>query len=285
MFTGFTAFDFDVSGVRIHGVHGGTGPPLLLLHGFPQTHVMWHAVAPRLAEEFTVIASDLRGYGDSGKPPTTPDHAPYTKRAMADDQAQLMTLLGYQRFSVAGHDRGGRCAYRLALDHPGRVERLAVLDVVPTLDALAGMNAQLAHALWRWFFLSQPAPLPENFIATDPETFYFGKHANLFEPSALEIYRRAVADPETVHAMCEDYRAMVDSDVRHDEADRAAGHRITSPLLTLWGKRSHLHHHYNVLDIWRLWADNVHGRALDCGHFLPEESPAETAEELAAFFR
>ncbi|MFD6157278.1 alpha/beta fold hydrolase [Nocardia sp. NPDC060256] len=285
MFTGFDKFNFDVAGVQIRGVRGGTGRPLLLLHGFPQTHVMWHAVAPRLAEEFTIIASDLRGYGGSGKPPTTPDHMPYTKRAMADDQARLMTLLGYERFSVAGHDRGGRCAYRLALDHPQRVERLAVLDVVPTADALAGMNAQLAHSLWRWFFLAQPAPLPETLITADPEAFYFGAHAEVFEPAALAAYRRAVSDPATVHAMCEDYRAMVGLDIEHDEADRVAGYRITAPLLTMWGTRSHLHRHYNVLDVWRSWANDVRGQALDCGHFLPEECPVETAEGLAAFFR
>lgn len=285
MFTGFEKFAVDVSGIRIQGVRGGSGRPLLLLHGFPQTHVMWHAVAPRLAEEFTVIASDLRGYGGSGKPPTTPGHTPYTKRAMAGDQAELMRLLGYERFSVAGHDRGGRCAYRLALDHPHRVERLAVLDIVPTADALAGVNANLARSLWRWFFLAQPAPLPETLISADPEAFYFGAHAELFESAALAAYRRAVSDPATVHAMCEDYRAMFGSDVEHDEADRAAGRRITAPLLVMWGARAHLPRYHDVLQVWRSWADDVRGRALDCGHFLPEESPVETAEGLAEFFR
>ncbi len=282
---GFESFTVDAAGVPIHGMRGGSGPPVLLLHGFPQTHVMWHAVAPMLATEFTVIATDLRGYGDSGKPPTTPDHAPYTKRAMAEDQVRVMASLGYERFSLAGHDRGGRCAYRLALDHPGRVSRLAVLDVVPTADALARTDAEVARQLWRWFFLAQPYPLPETLIAADPEAFYFGAHAHLFAPRALAAYRRAVSNPATVHAMCEDYRAMICGDAEHDADDRARGHRITAPVLALWGRHSSTQRWYDVLEVWRRWADDVRGRSLDCGHFLPEEAAEETAAELLSFFR
>ncbi|GHJ38957.1 hydrolase [Streptomyces sp. TS71-3] len=284
-FAGFESFTVDADGVPVHGQRGGSGPPLLLLHGFPQTHAMWHAVAPLLAEEFTVVATDLRGYGASGKPPSDAGHLPYAKRAMALDQVRVMAYLGYDRFAVAGHDRGARCAYRLALDHPARVSRLAVLDVVPTADALAGVDAAVARDLWRWFVLAQPAPLPETLIAADPEAFCFGAHARLFAPEALAAYRGAVTDPATVHAMCEDYRAMFGPDAEHDAADRARGRRIGAPVLALWGRRSHTGRHHDVPAVWRRWADDVRGRALDCGHFLAEEAPRETAAELLAFFR
>ncbi|WP_030598360.1 alpha/beta fold hydrolase [Streptomyces fulvoviolaceus] len=285
LFEEFRTLTVEADGVPVHVRTAGHGPPLLLLHGFPQTHAMWHAVAPRLAEEFTVVATDLRGYGASGRPPTTADHTPYTKRAMAAEQVRVMAELGHDRFHVAGHDRGARCAYRLALDHPEKVDRLAVLDVVPTADALAAVDAASARQLWRWFLLAQPHPLPERLIAADPEAFYFGAHAGLFAPEALAAYRTAVSRPAVVHAMCEDYRAMFGLDLAHDEADLAAGRRITAPVLALWGKRSHTERRHDVLGVWRRWADDVRGRALDCGHFLPEEAPEATYAELRAFFR
>jgi haloacetate dehalogenase len=248
---------------------------------------MWHAVAPALAQSFTVVAPDLRGYGESSRPETTPDHAPYSKRAMARDHVELMRQLGFERFSVCGHDRGARCAYRLALDRPECVERLAVLDVVPTGDALRLADVRFGLAYWHWFFLAQPDGLAERMIGADPDAFYFRQRyqgRELFAPEALEDYLRCARHPETIHAMCEDYRAGMTIDFEHDEADRGSKH-IHCPLLVLWGGRGKLAELYDdVLEIWRGWADDVRGRALDCGHFLAEEAPDETCAELLAFF-
>jgi haloacetate dehalogenase len=244
---------------------------------------MWHLVAPRLAQDFTVVAPDLRGYGDSGKPPTTPDHAPYAKRAMARDHVAVMHQLGFERFAVAGHDRGGRCAYRLALDHPERVRQLAVLDIVPTSEALRRADMAFALAYWHWFFLAQPADLPERLIQADPDAFYLRRGGHLFAPEALAEYRRCFHDPATIHAMCEDYRAGATIDFALDEADRGT-RRLACPVLILWGRRGQLESAYDVLAVWRDWADDVRGRALDCGHYLPEEAPDETYAELYRFF-
>lgn len=285
MFSGFREFSIDVDDVVISGRIGGDGPPLLLLHGFPQTHAMWHRVAPRLAEDFTVVATDLRGYGASGKPATTgPSGAEYSKRRMAQDQLQLMRLLGHDRFSIAGHDRGARCAYRLALDHPEAVQRIAVLDIVPTLDALAATDNDVAMGLWRWYFLAQPHPLPEMLIAAAPDEFYFGRHRHLFAPEALACYRHAIGDPETVRAMCDDYRAMFTHDLRHDQED-AGNRRIASPLLVLWGNRSSVDRWHDVPSVWHRWATDVTARSLNCGHFLPEEAPEDTSKQIRIFFR
>ncbi len=283
MFEGFELATVDTGEATIRVRHGGTGPPLLLLHGHPQTHVMWHAVAPRLAERFTVVCADLRGYGGSSKPPTTPDHEPYSKRAMARDQIRVMAELGFEQFSVAGHDRGGRCAYRMALDHPGRVLELAVLDIIPTGEAWRRADMAFGLGFWHWFFLAQPAPLPERLIGASPDAFYFRAGRELFAPEALEAYLRSVRDPATIHAMCEDYRAGATIDFELDEADRGK-RRIACPVLALWSARGELEEWYDVLAIWRGWADDVRGRALDCGHFMAEEAPEEIASELAAFF-
>jgi len=283
MFEGFTLTTIDTGETAIRVCYGGSGPPLLLLHGHPQTHVMWHLVAPRLAQDFTVVAPDLRGYGDSAKPPTTPDHAPYAKRAMARDQVAVMQQLGFERFAVAGHDRGGRCAYRLALDHPERVLQLAVLDIVPTSEAFRRADMAFALSYWHWFFLAQPADLPERLIQADPEAFYLRRGGRLFAPEALAEYRRCFHDPATIHAMCEDYRAGATIDFAMDEADRGT-RRIACPVLVLWGRRGQLENAYDVLAVWRDWADDVRGRALDCGHYLPEEAPDETYAELHRFF-
>jgi haloacetate dehalogenase len=287
LFPGFELSYVDTGEATLRVRHGGSGPPLLLLHGHPQTHVMWHAVAPGLAERFTVVAPDLRGYGESSKPETTDDHEPYSKRAMARDQVELMRRLGFESFSVCGHDRGARCAYRLALDRPGCVERLAVLDIVPTGDALRLADVRFARAFWHWFFLGHPEDLPERMIGADPDEFYFRQgyqRQELFAPAALEDYLRCVRRPETIHAMCEDYRAGLTIDFELDEADRGA-RRIECPVLVLWGGRGRVEELYDdVLGIWRGWADDVTGRALDCGHFLAEEVPEETLAELLAFF-
>ena len=283
MFDGFTTESVDTGEAVIRVRRGGSGPPLLLLHGHPQTHVMWHLVAPRLAEHFTVIAADLRGYGDSSKPPSAPNHEPFSKRAMARDQVAVMRHFGFERFNVAGHDRGGRVGYRMALDHPDRVEKLAVLDIVPTGEMYRRADMAFGLGYWHWYFLAQPEPFPERVIGADPDAFYVRGSWELFTPEARAEYRRCIHDPATIHAICEDYRAGATIDFAHDEADRGV-REIACPVLALWGKRGYMEQWYDVLSIWRDWAGDVRGRALDCGHYLAEEAPDETASALIAFF-
>jgi haloacetate dehalogenase len=290
MFEGFRELDLDSGETRIHARMGGAGPPLLLLHGHPQTHAMWHKLAPELARHFTIVAADLRGYGDSGKPPTTADHEPYSKRAMGRDMVAVMRALGFERFAVAGHDRGGRVGYRMALDHPARVERLAVLDIVPTGEMYRRAEMSFALGYWHWFFLPQPYDFPERLIGADPDHFYLERQgalsiSGLFAPEALAEYRRCWRDPATIHAMCEDYRAGAGIDFRLDEADRLARRRIQCPLLALWGARGKMGEWYDVLAVWRDWADEVQGHPIDCGHYIPEEAPAEAARALLQFFK
>jgi len=284
VFDGFETFDIDAAGVRIHGVRAGSGPPLLLLHGYPQTHVMWHAVAPGLAEDFTVVACDLRGYGASDKPAATADHWPYTKRAMAGDQIAVMRALGFERFFVCGHDRGARVGYRMALDHPERVERLAVLDIVPTSEVLLRTNRESALGYYHWFFLAQPAPLPERLIGAAPDAYYRHFDPAFFDADAAAAYRRNGEDPATIHAMCEDYRAAMTLDYAHDLADRGRRRRIGCPVHVLWGGRWTLPDWYDVLAIWRDWAAEVSGRPIDSGHYIAEERPDDTLAELRDFF-
>ena len=284
MFEGFELLTVDTGEAVIRARRGGSGPPLLLLHGHPQTHAMWHRVAPLLAGTFTVVAADLRGYGDSSKPPSAPDHEPYSKRAMARDQVALMRRLGFERFGVAGHDRGGRVAYRMALDHPERVARLAVLDILPTWEHFRRADMAFALGYWHWFFLAQPHDLPERLIGADPDWYCLRGRRHLFAPEALAEYLRCFRDPATRHAICEDYRAGATFDFALDAADREAGCRVACPVLALWAGRNELDRWYDVLAVWRDWAGDVRGRALDCGHYLPEEAPEETAAELRAFF-
>lgn len=284
MFEGFESLDIPTDGATIRTLAGGSGPPLLLLHGNPQTHAMWHEVAPLLAEEFTVVATDLRGYGDSSKPPTDEEHTPYSKREMALDQVSVMETLGFDAFFVAGHDRGGRCAYRMALDHPGRVLKLATLDIIPTYEAFRRADMYFGLGYWHWFFLAQPYDGPERLISADPDWFLTRGRPDVFAPEASEEYRRCLGDPRTVHAICEDYRAGATADFAHDEEDLLSGKKIECPVLALWGGLGNLEEWYDVLGIWRDWAREVRGRPLDCGHFLAEEAPEETFSELRAFF-
>jgi haloacetate dehalogenase len=275
----------ETSEVTIRLRRGGSGPPILLLHGHPQTHAMWHGVAPELAASRTVVCADLRGYGESSKPVTTPDHEPYSKRAMARDMVAVMLELGFERFDVAGHDRGGRVAYRLALDHPASVERLAVLDIVPTHEMWRRVDKEFAMVDYHWFFLAQPAPFPERVIGAARDEYYFRGDRTRFHPDALEDYLAAVRDPATIHAMCEDYRAGATYDDALDAEDLAAGRRIGCPMHVLWSGRDELGRWFDVLEVWRRWCDGpVTGRALDCGHYLAEEAPRETAAELRSFF-
>ncbi len=291
MFEGFEISFIDTGEAVLRVRHGGSRPPLLLLHGHPQTHMMWHKIAPRLARNFTVVAPDLRGYGDSSKPPTTPDHETYSKRAMSRDHVEVMRQLGFERFFVAGHDRGGRCAYRMALDYPECVLKLAVLDIIPTGEAFRRANMDFGLGFWHWFFLAQPYPLPERLIGANPDNYYFRWRdptfelaaPTYFEPEALDDYIRCVHNPETIHAMCEDYRAGASFDYELDEQDRGKK-RIVCPLLVLWSRRGELEKWYDMKDVWRIWADDVRGRALDCGHYLAEEAPDETYSGLFSFF-
>lgn len=292
MFERYALETIDAGGIALRARHclAPGKPPLLLLHGNPQTHWLWHKVAARLAERYSVVAPDLTGYGDSAKPKTDADHAPYSKRAMAKTQVALMRKLGFERFFVAGHDRGGRVAYRMALDLPERVVKIAVLDIVPTWEAYKRADMAFGQSYFHWFFMTQPFDLPERLIGADPE-FYWRKHtsrepkgADFFAPEALADYLRCFANPATIHAICEDYRAAATIDMKIDEADRAAGRRIQAPLLALWGAKGRLEAWYDTLAIWRDWARDVRGRALDCGHYLPEERPEDVAAELEAFF-
>jgi haloacetate dehalogenase len=282
MFDGFERGSVSANGIRINVVSGGQGPPVLLLHGYPQTHAMWHLVAPTLAEQFTVVCSDLRGYGDSAKPPSDATHVAYSKRTMALDQLEVMRQLGHERFTLVGHDRGARVARRLALDHPDAVSRLVLLDVVPTAAIYAMLDQARAISVWRYFFLVQPPDLPERLIAAD-RAFYlrwtlaeWAGRSRAIDPAALAEYERCF-DEATVHASCEDYRAGATIDLADDRAD---GDRVIQcPLLVLWSK-SGIGSSYDVLALWREQADRVVGQPLDCGHFLAEEQPAQVAARI-----
>ncbi|MGL4291612.1 MAG: alpha/beta fold hydrolase [Phreatobacter sp.] len=288
LFPGFRLLDVATSGTTIRLRTGGSGPPLLLLHGYPQTHALWHKIAPRLSRRFTLVAADLRGYGDSGKPETTGDHAPYSKRAMAQDMAEVMTALGHDQFLVCGHDRGARVAHRLALDHAGRVEKLAVLDIAPTREMYRDTTDRFARAYWHWFFLITPAPFPERKIGADPDDNWLKKcgagAAGLtpFSPEALSEYLRCFRDPRAIHASCEDYRAGATIDIAHDDADGAR--KLACPLLVLWGKNGVIESCFDPLALWRERAGDVRGHALPGGHYLAEEVPEPVTDALERFF-
>ncbi len=293
LYTGYASSWIETSAGKIFARVGGNGPPLLLLHGHPQSNAMWHRVAPVLAPHFTLVIADLPGYGWSAAPQAADDHAPYSKRAMAKAMVEVMATLGFVRFRLAGHDRGGRVGYRLALDHAGRLEQLAVLDIVTTWDMWHRMDARLAARAWHWTFLALPAPFPETLIGHDP-TFFFdararsgakAKAVSVFDPRALAHYHAAHQDPSRIHAMCEDYRAGATTDLSHDEADHAAGKRIGCPVLALWGSTGlPANAGVDVLACWRDWATDLRGFAIDSGHYLPEENPDATARALLEFF-
>ena len=289
MFEGFSVDRIATSGAEINFRHGGSGPPVLLLHGYPQTHVLWHELAPRLAEDFTVVAADMRGYGDSSKPPGGERHEGYSKRAMAQDQVELMEALGFESFAVVGHDRGARVTHRLALDHPERVTRVALLDIVPTRKMFESFGKELATASYHWFFLIQAPDLPERMIGADPDYYLDQKLQRWsapgfeFAPEAVEEYRRCFRAPGTVHTTCEDYRAGASIDLEHDEAD--IDRRLSCPLLVLWGEQGRIAQAFDVLDTWRERASDVRGRAVPGAHFPAEEAPRETLAELLPFLR
>ena len=290
MFAGFAEHRLETARGTVFARVGGDGPPLLLLHGYPQTHLMWRAAAPLLAERFTVVAADMPGYGASFRPVPAPDHVPHAKRSVARDLVEAMASLGHERFAVAGHDRGGRVAYRMALDHPDRVTALATFDVVPTGDVWARADANLALLYWHWSFLAQPAPLPERMIAADPGAFFdlhvrglgVGRAPGRYPEVVLDAYRALLDDAGTVEAICEDYRAGATIDRDHDDADRGQ-RRIECPVLLLWSALGALPRLYgDVLEVWRPWAREVSGRGLDATHFLVEDEPEAVAHELIA---
>jgi haloacetate dehalogenase len=285
MFEGFSQQIIKTSGAAINVVHGGDGPPLLLLHGYPQTHVMWHKTAPRLADRFTVVCPDLRGYGDSDKPESDTDHFNYSKRAIAQDQVEVMEAFGFDRFAVVGHDRGARVAHRMSLDHPDKISQVALLDIVPTAYAFANVNKQMAIDTYHWFFLIQPDGLPETLISSDADFYlrwtfdHWGATPGAITEEAFSEYRRCF-NTATIRASCEDYRAAATVDLQHDEYDKSR--KLEMPLLLLWSSTG-TGATYDVLSIWRDYARDVRGRALDCGHFLAEERPTETAAALIEF--
>jgi haloacetate dehalogenase len=299
-FEGFETRRFAVNGVEIfarvpHDAQG-TRPALLLLHGFPQTHVMWQRVAQQLAQDYFVVMPDLRGYGDSSKPVGTADHAQASKRAMAQDLADVMSALGQSSFFLCGHDRGGRVAHRLALDHASRVQKLCVIDIAPTLDMYNATDMAFARAYYHWFHLIQPAPLPERMIGSTPEAARDYLHAKLggwgsagldyIEPEALTEYERCFVKPEAIHSACEDYRASAGIDLEHDRESRACGEKLACDLLVLWGERGVVNKLFRPLELWQTQcAGNVSGQTLVAGHFIPEELPQATASALLAFFK
>lgn len=290
MFEGFVERSLPTGRGTVVAWVGGSGPPLLLLHGYPQTHLMWHTAAALLAERCTVVVPDLPGYGASFRPVPTADHAAHSKRAMAVDLVEGMAELGHDRFVVAGHDRGGRVAYRMALDHPERVSAAAVLDVVPTGEVWARADAGMALGYWHWSFLAQPAPLPERMIAADPDAFFdlhvrgalgLGRAPGRYPAELVAAYRRLLDDPGTVEAICEDYRAGAGIDRAHDDADLGR-RRVECPLLVLWSAAGALPRFYgDVLDVWRPWARELNGHGLDASHFLVEDQPEQVAEALS----
>jgi haloacetate dehalogenase len=289
-FPGFTLETVEVSGGRLRLRLGGTGPPLLLLHGNPQTHAMWHKVAPALAKRYSVVCPDLRGYGGSFKPPATPDHAPYSKREMAKDMVELMQRLGHESFRLAAHDRGARVAHRLALDHPGRVRELALMDIIPTLEHFERADMAFAMGYYHWFWFAQPHPFPENVICAAPDAWWRAhtsrepKPPDFFAREALADYMKAIHSPEMIRGMCEDYRAAATVDLEHDRASRAAGRKIECELLVLWGKNAKIESWYDAPAVWRSYcAGPVSGAAVNSGHYLAEEAPAEVLAHLDRF--
>lgn len=289
MFEDFKNASATVEGIRIKAITGGAGPALLLLHGHPQTHAIWHKVAPALAQHFTLVAADLRGYGDSGKPQGLPDHSNYSKRRMAQDQVDLMRVLGHDSFAVLGHDRGGRVAVRMALDHPGVVTKLVTLDVAPTLAMYEKTSFEFARAYWHWFFLVRPAPFPETLINADADLYLKqtigARSAGLkpFAPEAYAHYLRCLRSPGTAHGICEDYRASVTIDLEHDRETLANGEKIACEFLALWGAEGVIEKCFDPIAEWRQYSRNVTGHALPCGHYIPEEAPEALIECVLPF--
>ena len=293
-FDDFASCDVQTGDTHICIRTGGSGPPLLLLHGFPETHLMWRDIAPLLGRHFSVVCADLRGYGSSGCPPSAPDHSPYSKRTMAQELVAVMETLGFFRFGVAGHDRGGRVAHRMALDHPDRIERLAVLDIIPSETTWERADARFALGFWPWSLLAQPAPLPERFLAAAADAIVehalglWGSSAQTFPPHVRAAYVAALRDADHAHAICEEYRAASTVDRDIDRGDRTQGRRITCPVLVLWSARGPLAEWYKndggPIAVWNQYAVEVSGHAVDAGHFFPEELPVQTAEALTRFY-
>jgi haloacetate dehalogenase len=287
MFEGFDNLKIETSGAAINLVKGGNGPPLLLLHGYPQTHVMWHKIAPRLAQDFTVVASDLRGYGDSSKPQGDPEHLNYSKRVMAQDQVEVMERLGFSSFLLVGHDRGARVAHRLTKDHPQRVRKLATLDIIPTRRMFQIVNKEMATNTYHWFFLIQPYDFPERVIGADADYFIRSRFervkdaAKVFPPEAIEEYVRCFNDPAAIHGACEDYRAGASIDLAHDEADFEQ--KVNCPHLALWSATGYIGRTQDVLQVWREYSTRVRGQSLPCGHYIAEELPEEACRILKEF--
>ena len=288
MFNNFKRSSIKLEDVEINYVSGGSGLPVLLLHGYPQTHVMWHKIADQLSKHYTVVASDLRGYGDSSKPPTDKFHEPYSKRRSAQDQINLMKSLGFDEFYLVGHDRGGRVGHRMALDHPDRIKKLVVLDIAPTYTMYTTTDMEFATAYYHWFFLIQPYDIPERMIGNDRLSFLekkfaqWGRDSGAFTKEAFSEYLRCFTE-ETIHASCEDYRASASIDLQHDQIDLDNGNKIQCPVLCLWGEKGFVGRKYDVIAEWSKWAFQVEGHGLPSGHYLPEEAPDETLESILKF--